>query len=62
MSKAPTGTGKAASAGLHREAKKEELEVEREKGSHLKKGEERVDERSRSAGNPGVASTQRDET
>ncbi len=60
MANAPTEKGKKASESLIRETRKEERHVETEKGSHLKKGEERVDERSRSAGNPGVASTQKD--
>ncbi len=59
MSKAPTPKGKEAAQAFRNETRKEEREVEREKGSHLKKGEERVDERSQAAGNPGVASTQK---
>jgi hypothetical protein len=51
--------GAAAGAGLRREAAKEEREVEREKGSHLKKGAERFDERSRSAGSGGAEKTQK---
>jgi hypothetical protein len=59
MANAPTQKGQKASESLHRETRKEEREVETEKGSHLKKGEERVDERSRSAGNPDVGRTQK---
>ena len=46
--------------GLHRETKKEEREVEREKGSELKKGRERVTERSKSSGGKGPGVKQRD--
>lgn len=46
---APSDKGKRSSEGLHESAHDEERKVETEKGSHLKKGEERFDERSRSS-------------
>jgi len=46
---APTTKGKKASKGLHKSTHVEEHKVEVEKGSHLKKGEERFEERSRSS-------------
>jgi hypothetical protein len=41
--------GTSASASFKREAKQEEVDVENEKGSPLKKGAARVNERSRSS-------------
>lgn len=55
---APTDKGKKASEGLHESADEEERKVETEKGSHLKKGEERVEERSRSSDGKGVEEKQ----
>ena len=46
---APTRQGKQASEGLHKAAKAEERKVEEEKGSDLKKGAARFDERARSS-------------
>lgn len=45
--------GAKSSAGLKKEARKEEHEVEQAKGSHLKKGAERVDERAKAANGKG---------
>ncbi|PWW02291.1 hypothetical protein DFR52_102960 [Hoeflea marina] len=45
--------GAKASAGFKKEARKEELDVEAAKGSHLKKGAERVDERAKAANGKG---------
>lgn len=55
---APGNTGKRASEGLHESAHDEERKVEVEKGSHLKKGEERFEERARSSDGKGVAEKQ----
>lgn len=41
--------GTLASASFKREAKQEEVQVENEKGSPLRKGADRVNERSRSS-------------
>ena len=49
VSNAPTATGKQAAEGLRQAAKREERKVEAAKGSKLKKGAERFDERSRSS-------------
>lgn len=49
VKEAPTAVGKESSKGLHRAAAADEREVEREKGSDLKKGAARFDERSRSS-------------
>jgi len=46
---APTPEGKEAAGGLHKEARKEERDVEVEKGSDLAKGADRINERSRSS-------------
>ena len=45
----PTQQEKSAARDLRRETKKEEEKVEAQKGSHLKKGAERIEERSRSS-------------
>ena len=45
----PTKKGKEAAKGLRRETREEEREVEAEKGSDLKKGAARVEERSRAS-------------
>lgn len=60
IKQAPTEKGRESARGLHRETKKEEREVEREKGSELKKGRERVTERSKSSGGKGPGVKQRD--
>ena len=57
---APTEKGKKASKGLHDSAHDEERKVEAEKGSHLKKGEERFDERSRASDGKGAGEKQKD--
>ncbi|HEV7251755.1 MAG TPA: hypothetical protein VGN97_01450 [Mesorhizobium sp.] len=46
---APTPQGRLSSEGLHEATKHEEEKVEAEKGSELKKGGERFDERARSS-------------
>ena len=45
----PTQQEKSAARDLRRETKKEEEKVEAQKGSYLKKGAERIEERSRSS-------------
>ncbi len=57
---APSDKGKKASKGLHESTRVEEHKVEVEKGSHLKKGEERFEERSRSSDGKGVIEKQTD--
>lgn len=49
IEQAPTGKGKEAARGLRKAAADEERKVEARKGSELKKGEKRFDERSRSS-------------
>jgi hypothetical protein len=56
---APTQKGKQASQGLHREARQEEREVEQAKGSDLKKGADRFDERARSSDGKGAGEKQK---
>ena len=49
IEQAPTKQGKEAARGLRKSAANEERKVEARKGSELKKGAERFDERSRSS-------------
>lgn len=56
---APTKSGKEAGQGLKQAAAAEERKVEAEKGSDLKKGEKRFDERSRSSDGKGAGEKQR---
>ncbi|MFD1326718.1 hypothetical protein [Mycoplana ramosa] len=44
---APTGRGKESARGLHKATREEERKVEAEKGSELKKGADRFEERSK---------------
>lgn len=46
---APTQKGKEAAQGLHEAAREDERKVESEKGSALKKGADRFEERSKSS-------------
>ena len=55
-----TAASKEAAAGLRNESAREERKVEAEKGSHLKKGAERFDERSRSSDGTSAEDKQRD--
>lgn len=57
---APTKAGREAGEAYRREAAKEERKVEAEKGSDLKKGAARVDERSKSSDGKSVGAKQRD--
>lgn len=47
---APTKRGKDSAEGLLKAARAEEREIEKDKGSDLKKGAERFEERAESAG------------
>lgn len=49
IEQAPTTKGKAAAEGLEKAARKEEHKVEVQKGSDLKKGKDRFEERSKSS-------------
>lgn len=55
----PDLKGNEAARHLRTETKKEERKVEAEKGSELKKGAERVEERSRSSDGHGAGEKQR---
>lgn len=59
INEAPTEKGREAAKGLRRTSKADERKVEAEKGSHLKKGAERFDERSRSSDGKGAGAKQR---
>ncbi len=59
IEQAPTKEGREAARGLRKAAAKEERKVEAEKGSPLKKGAQRFDERSRSSDGKSAGSKQR---
>lgn len=59
IEQAPTKQGREAARGLRKAAAKEERKVEAKKGSPLKKGAQRFDERSRSSDGRSAASKQR---
>ncbi|WP_187971948.1 hypothetical protein [Aquibium microcysteis] len=56
----PGHAGREAARDLHESARREERRVEERKGDQLKKGEERVEERSRSSDGRSVEDKQRD--
>lgn len=58
VKEAPTGKGKEAASGLRRAAAGEECKVEARKGSALKKGAERFEERAKSSDGKGAGSKQ----
>lgn len=58
--KTPTPKGREAGRQLHESARREERRVEERKGDDLKKGRERLEERSRSSDGRGIAEKQRD--
>jgi len=60
IEQAPTEKGKAAAAGLQESAAKDEQKVEARKGSDLKKGEDRFEERSKSSDGKSAGEKQRD--
>jgi len=59
IEQAPTKEGREAARGLRKAAAKEERKVEANKGSPLKKGAQRFDERSRSSDGKSAGSKQR---
>ena len=59
VNQSPTEKGKEAARDLRRSTRDEERKVESEKGSPLKKGAARFDERSRSSDGKGAGSKQR---
>ena len=59
IEQAPTKQGREAARGLRKAAAGEERKVEAEKGSDLKKGAKRVEERSRSSDGKGPGEKQR---
>ncbi|MDN5928974.1 MAG: hypothetical protein L0I29_18065 [Hyphomicrobiales bacterium] len=59
VDQAPTSKGKQAASGLKKAAEKEERKVEAKKGSALKKGASRVEERSKSSDGKGAGAKQR---
>lgn len=59
IEQAPTKQGREAARGLRKAAAGEERKVEAEKGSDLKKGADRVNERSRSSDGKNAGSKQR---
>jgi hypothetical protein len=59
IEQAPTEQGKQSARGLRKASANEERKVEAEKGSELKKGAKRFDERSRSSDGRSAASKQR---
>ena len=58
IKEAPTAKGKQAAASLQASAEKDERRVEAQKGSELKKGEKRFEERSRSSDGKSAGSKQ----
>ena len=54
-----TEKGKAAGASLRKAAKQEELKIEAQKGSELRKGEKRFEERSKSSDGKSAGEKQR---
>ena len=58
IEQAPTKQGREAARGLRKASANEERKVEARKGSDLKKGAERFDERSRSSDGKSAASKQ----
>ncbi|ABR60778.1 hypothetical protein GOC91_22285 [Sinorhizobium medicae] len=59
VDQAPKAKGKQAASGLRDSAAKEEKKVEAQKGSDLRKGAERFDERSKSSDGKSAASKQK---
>jgi hypothetical protein len=58
--KRPTPQGREAGRQLHESARREERRVEERKGDDLRKGSDRLEERSRSSDGRGIAEKQRD--
>ena len=59
ISNAPTAKGKESARGLRRATAREERKIEAEKGSDLKKGEKRFEERSKSSDGKSAGEKQR---
>ena len=59
VTQAPTEKGRKVASDMKRSTKNEERKVESEKGSALKKGASRVEERSKSSGGGGAGAKQR---
>jgi hypothetical protein len=59
IEQAPTAKGKEAARGLRKASANEERKVEARKGSELKKGAARFDERSRSSDGKSAGAKQR---
>ena len=60
VNEAPTAKGKAAAKGLRQAAARDEKKVEASKGSDLKKGAKRFEERSKSSDGKSAGAKQRD--
>ena len=59
VSNAPTAKGKEAAKGLKQATAQEERKIEAAKGSELKKGEKRFEERSKSSDGKSAGAKQR---
>ena len=59
VSNAPTAKGKVAARGLKQATAREERKIEAAKGSELKKGEKRFEERSKSSDGKSAGAKQR---
>jgi hypothetical protein len=59
VSNAPTSVGRASAKGLHKATSDEERKIEAAKGSDLKKGAKRFEERSKSSDGKGAGAKQR---
>ncbi|WP_274628086.1 hypothetical protein [Arvimicrobium flavum] len=60
IEQAPTKTGKEAARDLRKSTAQEERKVEARKGSDLKKGEQRFEERAKSSDGRSAGAKQRD--
>jgi hypothetical protein len=60
INQAPTETGRKAARGLRTSTAREERRVEAEKGSDLKKGKDRFEERAKSSDGKSAGAKQRD--
>ena len=59
INNAPTAKGKESARGLRQATAEEERKIEAEKGSDLKKGEKRFEERSKSSDGQSAGAKQR---
>lgn len=60
VNQAPTETGRKSAKGLRKSSAAEERRVEAQKGSDLKKGKDRFEERSKSSDGKSAGTKQRD--